>query len=207
MPLIDFEGKMPVLGKRVFIASGADVLGDVRIGDDASIWYRCVLRGDIHSIDIGARANLQDGVIVHVEHGLFPVVVEEECSVGHGAILHGCVLRRGCLVGMGATVLNGAEIGEGALVAAGALVRELIQLLMDRVRASDAEIQREADRLLLRGSDRVTHRAALAKQSWLRKALERLLGTSTASEEQNPVPSESGSPPDPSALSKDEVPR
>ena len=124
MPLISFEDKMPSLGEGVFIAPGSDILGDVRIGDDASIWYRCVLRGDIHSIEIGARSNLQDGVIVHVEHGLFPTILEEDSSVGHGAILHGCTLRRGCLVGMGATILNGAEIGEGALVAAGALVRE-----------------------------------------------------------------------------------
>jgi len=124
MSLISFEGKKPSLGERVFIAPGCHILGDVRIGDDASIWYHCVLRGDIHSIDIGARSNLQDGVILHVEHGLFPTILEEESSVGHGAILHGCLLRRGCLVGMGATVLNGAEVGEGALVAAGALVRE-----------------------------------------------------------------------------------
>lgn len=124
MSLISFEGKNPSLGERVFIAPGCTVLGDVRIGDDASIWYQCVLRGDINSIEIGARSNLQDGVIVHVEHGLFPTILEEDSSVGHGAVLHGCLLRRGCLVGMSATVLNGAEIGEGALVAAGSLVRE-----------------------------------------------------------------------------------
>lgn len=124
MSVISFEGKRPLFGKRVFIAPGCDVLGDVRIGDDASIWYRCVLRGDINHIEIGARSNVQDGTIIHVEHGAFPTILEEETSVGHAAILHGCILRRGCLVGMGATVLNGADIGEGALVAAGSVVRE-----------------------------------------------------------------------------------
>lgn len=159
MPLISFEGKAPSLGARVFVAPGCDILGDVRIGDDASIWYRCVLRGDINSIAIGARSNLQDGVIIHVEHGLFPTILEEDSSVGHGAILHGCTLRRGCLVGMGATVLNGAVIGEGALVAAGALVREGFEVPAGTLAAGvPAVIRRElSEEEILRVQETAAH--------------------------------------------------
>jgi len=118
------DGARPRFGARVFVAANAVVVGDVAVGDDASIWYHVVVRGDIHWIRIGARTNLQDGVIVHVENGVYPTLLEDDVSVGHGAILHGCTIRRGALIGMGAKVLNDAEVGEGALVAAGAVVRE-----------------------------------------------------------------------------------
>jgi len=110
------DGARPRFGARVFVAANAVVVGDVAVGDDASIWYHVVVRGDIHWIRIGARTNLQDGVIVHVENGVYPTLLEDDVSVGHGAILHGCTIRRGALIG--------AEVGEGALVAAGAVVRE-----------------------------------------------------------------------------------
>jgi carbonic anhydrase/acetyltransferase-like protein (isoleucine patch superfamily) len=113
-----------LFGERVFIAPGAVVVGDVTLGDDVSVWYNAVVRGDIHRIQVGARPNLQDGVIVHVERGQWPVLIEEDVSVGHGAILHGCTVRRECLIGIGATILNGAEIGEGSIIAAGTVVRE-----------------------------------------------------------------------------------
>jgi len=114
----------PVFGRRVFLASNAVVVGEVELGDDVSLWYNVVVRGDIHWIRIGARSNLQDGVIVHVERGLYPTLLEDEVSVGHGAILHGCTVGAGSLIGMGAMILNNAVIGEGSLVAAGAVVRE-----------------------------------------------------------------------------------
>ena len=114
----------PRVGRRVFLAPTAVVVGDVTLEDDVSVWFNVVLRGDIHWIRIGARSNLQDGTVVHVENGRCPVLLEEEVSVGHGAVLHGCTVRRGALIGMGATVLNDAEIGECALVAAGSVVRE-----------------------------------------------------------------------------------
>jgi carbonic anhydrase/acetyltransferase-like protein (isoleucine patch superfamily) len=117
-------GRTPRLGQRVFLAETAVVVGDVELGDDVSLWYGVVVRGDIHWIRIGARSNLQDGVIVHVEKALCPTLLEEEVSVGHGAVLHGCTIRRGTLVGMNATILNDADIGAGSLVAAGAVVRE-----------------------------------------------------------------------------------
>jgi len=121
------SGLTPVFGQRVFVATNAVVVGEVSLGDDVSIWYNVVVRGDIHWIRIGDRSNLQDGVIVHVERGLYPTLLEEEVSVGHGAMLHGCTIGAGSLIGMCAVVLNGAVIGEGSLVAAGAVVREGFQ--------------------------------------------------------------------------------
>jgi len=126
------------------VAENATIVGDVTLADDVSIWYGVILRGDIHWIRIGARSNLQDGVIVHVENNLWPTLLEEDVSVGHGAILHGCTIRRECLIGMGAVILNGAEIGEGSIVAAGALVREGFQVPAGTLVAGvPAEVKRE----------------------------------------------------------------
>lgn len=124
MRMIGLGTRRPVVGRRVFVAPSATVAGDVELGDDVSLWFDVVVRGDIHWVRIGARSNLQDGVMVHVENGRCPTLLEEEVSVGHGAVLHGCTVRRGALVGIGARVLNDAEVGERALVAAGAVVRE-----------------------------------------------------------------------------------
>lgn len=118
------SGLTPSFGKRVFVASNAVIVGEVTLGDDVSVWYNVVVRGDIHWIRIGDRSNLQDGVIVHVERGLYPTILEDDVSVGHGALLHGCTIGAGSLIGMGAVILNQAVIGAGSLVAAGAVVRE-----------------------------------------------------------------------------------
>ena len=124
MPVLAIADKTPRFGRGVFLAPTATVVGDVELGDDVSLWYSVVVRGDIHWIRIGARSNLQDGVIVHVERGIYPTVIDEDVSVGHGAVLHGCTVGAGSLIGMGAMVLNQAVIGEGSLVAAGSVVRE-----------------------------------------------------------------------------------
>jgi carbonic anhydrase/acetyltransferase-like protein (isoleucine patch superfamily) len=124
MTIQTISGLTPSFGRRVFVAATAVVVGDVSIGDDVSIWFNVVVRGDIHWIRIKDRSNLQDGVVVHVERGLYPTVLEEEVSVGHGAMLHGCTIGAGSLIGMGAVVLNQAVIGDESLVAAGAVVRE-----------------------------------------------------------------------------------
>ena len=107
----------------VFVASGARVMGDVRLGTDCSIWYNAVVRGDINYIEIGARSNIQDGCIVHVTNAQ-PCVVGADVTVGHGVNLHACTVEDGCLIGMGAIVLSGAHIGRGSVVGAGAVVRE-----------------------------------------------------------------------------------
>ena len=115
--------KQPRIHPTAFVAPGAVVLGDVELGEQSSVWYGAVLRGDVDSIRIGARTNLQDGVVVHCDEGI-PCTVEDEVTVGHAAVLHGCTVRRNCLIGIGARVLNLADVGEGTLVAAGALVGE-----------------------------------------------------------------------------------
>jgi carbonic anhydrase/acetyltransferase-like protein (isoleucine patch superfamily) len=117
-----FSGKVPRFGQRVFVAATAVAIGDVELGDDVSVWYGVVLRADLQAIRIGARSNIQDNAVVHVDEPDFPVIVGEDVTVGHGALLHGCRVERGALVGMHATVLNGAVVGEEAIVAAGALV-------------------------------------------------------------------------------------
>jgi carbonic anhydrase/acetyltransferase-like protein (isoleucine patch superfamily) len=114
----------PRIGSRVFIAPNATVVGDVSIGDDASIWFNCVLRGDVNAVWIGARANIQDMCCLHVTNGRFPLRVEDEVSVAHNVMLHGCTIRKGALVGMSSTIMDGAEVGEGCLVAAGSLLKE-----------------------------------------------------------------------------------
>jgi len=115
--------RTPRIHSSVFVAPGAVVLGDVEIGEQSSVWFGAVLRGDVDAIRIGARTNLQDGVIVHCDVGI-PVQVHDEVTVGHAVVLHSCTLRRNCLVGIGARVLNKADVGEGSLIAAGALVGE-----------------------------------------------------------------------------------
>jgi carbonic anhydrase/acetyltransferase-like protein (isoleucine patch superfamily) len=117
-----FAGKSPRCGQRVFVASTAVVVGDVELGDDASVWYGAVLRGDLNPIRIGPRTNIQDNVVIHVDEPHSPTLVAEDVTVGHAAVLHGCRVEKGALVGMHATVLNGAVIGEEAVVAAGTLV-------------------------------------------------------------------------------------
>lgn len=116
-----FAGKRPRFGERVFVASTAVIVGDVELGDDVNVWYGAVIRADLNSVFVGARTNLQDNAVIHVDTDA-PTWVGEDVTVGHGAILHGCRVERGALIGMHATVLNGAVVGEGALVAAGALV-------------------------------------------------------------------------------------
>ncbi len=117
-----YKGIAPRFGSRVFLAESAAVIGDVVVGDDASIWYSAVVRGDCHFIRIGARTNIQDGSVVHVSESTHPCVIGDEVTIGHSAVVHGCVVGSGALVGIGARVLDGAEIGEEAFIAAGALV-------------------------------------------------------------------------------------
>ncbi len=111
-----------MIGERVFLAETAAVVGDVVLGDDVSVWYGSVVRGDCCSIRIGARSNVQDNSTLHVTKDFGPLLLEEEVTLGHNCVVHACTIRRGALVGMNATVLDGAVIGEKALVAAGALV-------------------------------------------------------------------------------------
>ena len=115
-------GKRPRLGSRVYLAQTAAVIGDVVLGDDVSVWYNSVVRGDCNSIRVGDRTNIQDNCAIHVTQARYPTVLEEEVTLGHAALVHGAVVRRGALIGIRATVLDGADVGESAFVGAGALV-------------------------------------------------------------------------------------
>ncbi|MBA3392546.1 MAG: gamma carbonic anhydrase family protein [Deltaproteobacteria bacterium] len=117
-----FAGKRPVIGRGVFLAETAAVIGDVEIGEESSIWYGTTIRGDVMPIRIGARTSVQDGTVVHVTSGKFGTTIGSDCTVGHGAIIHACVVEDFCLIGMGSIILDGARIGRGSLVGAGALV-------------------------------------------------------------------------------------
>ncbi len=122
MVLRGYRSSFPRLGERVFLAETAAVIGDVVLGDDVSVWYSSVVRGDCCWVKIGARTNVQDNCTLHVTQGTGPLLLEEEVTVGHNAVVHACTIRRGTLIGMHATVLDGAEVGENALVAAGSVV-------------------------------------------------------------------------------------
>lgn len=121
--LIPYNGILPAVGATAYIAEGVKLIGDVTIGEEASVWFNAVLRGDLAPVVIGRGSNIQDGSIGHVNEKQ-PLLVGEDVSVGHNAIIHGCRIGRGTLIGMGAIVLNGADIGEYALVGAGSLVTE-----------------------------------------------------------------------------------
>lgn len=115
---------MPVVPASVFVDETAQVIGDVTIGEESSLWMNVVVRGDVNWIRLGRRSNLQDGSIVHVMRDTHPTILGDEVTVGHGVILHGCVVHDRCLIGMGAVILNGAQIGSDSIVAAGSLVVE-----------------------------------------------------------------------------------
>ncbi|MDQ0111515.1 gamma carbonic anhydrase family protein [Paenibacillus harenae] len=121
--LLPYKGIMPSVKEQVYIAEGAKIIGDVSLGHQSTVWFNAVLRGDLAPIRIGSSCNIQDGVIGHVNTDQ-PLILDDEVSVGHGAIIHGCTIGKGTLIGMGAIVLNGADIGEYALVGAGSIVTE-----------------------------------------------------------------------------------
>ena len=121
---IPYEGKLPKVHEKAWIAETAVLIGDVEVGEDSSVWYGCVLRGDKMEIRIGKRTNIQDGSILHIEGGLYACILGDDITVGHGAIVHGCEVSNGALIAMGAIVLNGVKVGEGAVIGAGALVPE-----------------------------------------------------------------------------------
>jgi carbonic anhydrase/acetyltransferase-like protein (isoleucine patch superfamily) len=123
MPLYAIAGQQPTVPASAWIAPSAELIGDVQLGEEASVWFGAVIRADNTPIMVGARANIQEGAMLHSDPGA-PCTVGEGCTVGHHAILHGCTLGANVLVGMGATVLNRAVIGEECLIGAGALVTE-----------------------------------------------------------------------------------
>jgi len=126
--ILSFNGQRPQIDPSAYIAETADLIGDVTIGADSSVWFRSVIRGDVNHIRIGARTNIQDGSVLHVMKGTHPLILGDEVTVGHNVTLHGCTIESRCLIGMGSIILNGAIIGQGSIVAAGSLVPENTQV-------------------------------------------------------------------------------
>lgn len=122
MPVISFKEKTPTVGASAFVAPDAWVIGDVQVGENVSIFFNVVLRGDIEKIVVGRGSNLQEHALVHTSHGMNPAIIGEDVTVGHRAIIHGCEVQDRCLIGMGATILDNAVIGEGSIVGAHTLV-------------------------------------------------------------------------------------
>lgn len=119
-----YRGVSPRVHPTAFIDDSAQVIGDVDIGEESSVWMNAVVRGDVHSIRVGRRSNIQDGTIVHAMTGTYPTAIGDHVTIGHGALVHGCTIDDLCLIGMGAIVLNGAHVGTQSIVAAGTLVTE-----------------------------------------------------------------------------------
>ena len=119
-----YKGRKPQIAASAYVDPAAVVIGDVMIGEHASVWPCVVIRGDVHYIKIGARTNVQDGSVLHVMRDEWPLILGDNVTIGHGVVLHGCTIESRCLIGMGSIILNGAKIGAGSIVAAGTLVPE-----------------------------------------------------------------------------------
>jgi gamma-carbonic anhydrase len=118
------RGVHPCVGEEVFLAESCTLIGDVVVGNQASLWYQVVVRGDVHSIRIGDRTNIQDQTVIHATFETASTEIQEDVTIGHACILHGCIIERGSLIGMGSIVMDGARIGEYSIVGAGSLVTE-----------------------------------------------------------------------------------
>ncbi len=119
-----YQGKTPVVPATCYVDLSAQVIGDVELGENASVWMNAVLRGDVNAIRVGANSNVQDCAVLHGMRDEYPVMVGEWVTIGHNATVHGCVVEDAVLIGMGATILNDVRIGEGSIVAAGAVIAE-----------------------------------------------------------------------------------
>jgi gamma-carbonic anhydrase len=120
-----YKGIIPTVAPDAYVDESAQVIGDVHIGDESSVWMNAVVRGDVNHIRIGRRTNIQDGTVVHVMRDpSHPTLLGDDITVGHGAVVHGCTIEDACLIGMGAILLNGAHVGTGSIIAAGTLLPE-----------------------------------------------------------------------------------
>lgn len=138
------RGRLPRVHPSAFIDDSAQVIGDVEIGEESSVWMMVVIRGDVHRIRIGRRSNVQDGTIVHVMKDTHPTTIGDHVTIGHAAIVHGCTIEDQCLIGMGAILLNGSHVGTGSIVAAGSLVPEgMVIPPRSLVMGSPAKVRRQ----------------------------------------------------------------
>src|SRR3989304_7449039 len=116
-----YKGILPRIDESAFIEDSAQIIGDVEIGARSSIWFNAVVRGDVHYIRIGERTNVQDNSVLHVTKDTYPLIIGSDVTIGHNAVLHGCVVKDRCLIGMGAIILDNAEIGEDSIIGAATL--------------------------------------------------------------------------------------
>ena len=123
-----YQGKLPEIHPSVYLVNSAEIIGDVVIGRDSSVWFNTVIRGDVNYIRIGERTNIQDGSVLHVRHEKYPLIIGSDITVGHAAVLHACTIDDKCLIGMGAIVLDNAHIGPYTLIAAGAVIRQDMEI-------------------------------------------------------------------------------
>src|SRR5215213_3416160 len=139
-----FQNLSPRIHETAFIAENAVIIGDVEIGEDSSVWYGSIIRGDVNHIRIGARTNIQDACVLHVTARTHPTILEDEITLGHRVTLHGCYVETGCLIGIGAIVMDGVRVGRNSLVGAGSLVTPHIEIPpRSLVLGSPARVKRE----------------------------------------------------------------
>jgi carbonic anhydrase/acetyltransferase-like protein (isoleucine patch superfamily) len=139
-----FQNLHPKIHESAFVAENAIVIGDVEIGEQSSVWFGSIVRGDVNYIRIGKRTNIQDGSIIHVSSKTHPTIVEDEVTLGHRVTLHSCHIETGCLIGIGAIILDGVRVGRDSLIAAGSLVTPNTQISpRSLVMGSPARVKRE----------------------------------------------------------------
>lgn len=163
-----FGDKTPVIHASAYLADDVMVIGDVEIGQDASVWFGSVVRGDVNYIRIGARTNIQDMTVIHVSSKTHPTILEDEVTVGHRVTLHGCYVERGSLIGIGAILLDGVRIGERSLVAAGSLLTPGTQIpSRSLVMGAPAKVKRELTNDEIAGLDRSWRNYVELKQRYV----------------------------------------
>ncbi len=147
-----FKGKTPDIPSSAYIVESAQVIGDVVIGEESSVWFNAVIRGDVNFIRIGKRTNIQDSCVLHVSRKTYPLIVGDEVTVGHGVVLHACTIGSRCVIGMGAIVMDGVEVGEDSIIGAGALVTgKTVIPPKSMVMGSPARVKRELTEGEIRG--------------------------------------------------------
>jgi carbonic anhydrase/acetyltransferase-like protein (isoleucine patch superfamily) len=181
MPVIlPVKGVLPVFGNNCFIAPNATIVGDVIMGDDCSIWFNAVLRGDVNSIRLGNKVNVQDGAVIHCTYQKTKAIVGNNVSIGHNAIVHGCVIEDNVLVGMGAIVMDNARIGSNSIIAAGAVVLENTVVEPGTIYAGiPAKKVKDISQELISGEiDRIANNY-LMYSSWFKEDAGEMQGTGT----------------------------
>jgi carbonic anhydrase/acetyltransferase-like protein (isoleucine patch superfamily) len=164
-----YQGKLPRLGEGAFVEQSAQVIGDVEIGKNSSVWFNAVVRGDVYYIRIGENTNIQDASVLHVTRDRYATLVGDYVTVGHGVILHGCTIDAHCLIGMGAIILDRVKVGQGSIVGAGAVVTQGLEIPPGSlVIGSPAKIARPLSPEEIKGIDRYAENYLMYKENYLK---------------------------------------